>query len=497
MTLWQELVKPNPKLNPAQQRTARLFNLLLLIVGIGLLFLIVLSQINSLANPSLRTLVPELLGLSGVIVSYLLNRMGFTYFAAMVFFLITEAIILLYVVTAQDSTILLELRGITPLLTIPIVAAGVIIRPFYSFVFAVISAIGIIITALLRFKPGFADFDTPLTALAQVSVPVSFIFVMAGMSWFFQTNMQRLVNQLTAQNASLDSANQELALKREAEQRVSHRINQLTALVSEAFGDQNRNSAEQLSALLEATTTIEQLNQTNEAITRLANQVDLTAQEALRVAEDGTGNVRNDLQSLLVLSERSQAFADSMEDLYTQARQIDQIIELITEVAEETNLLALNATIEAAGAREYGRRFASVANEVQRLANRSREAADQVRRVVEEIRGAIETSSSVAQQGVQETAEVLHGARQMEQTLEGIVVMVENTATLTRQIALSIQQQRSATVQVVENMRNISVLSHNVSRGNQDLMNNLYDLNSAVTQLNVLEEQEAQQEQTP
>jgi methyl-accepting chemotaxis protein len=185
-----------------------------------------------------------------------------------------------------------------------------------------------------------------------------------------------------------------------------------------------------------------------------------------------------------VLNERSQAFANSMDELYNQARQIDQIIELITEVAEETNLLALNATIEAAGAREYGRRFASVANEVQRLANRSRDAADQVRQVMDEFRRAIQNSSEVALQGVNDTDNILSNSRQMEFTLEGIVAMVENTATLARQISLSIQQQRGATVQVVDTMRHISSLSNAVARGSEDLMTSLYDLNTAVTRLN-------------
>jgi methyl-accepting chemotaxis protein len=461
-----------------------LLNVLLVIVGFGLVTLIFISQLNSFPSVAPRTFIPEMVALATITGCYYLNRYISSALSAFIFFTVINIIVLIYIISAENQWVVVDIRTLSGLLTIPVVASGIIIGPAFSFIFAAISVSGLLAVTISRVDPTIPNLENPINAIAQLGVPISLLLVMAGLAWFFDSNFQQLIRQLKAQNRVLDEANQELARQHEVEKMLTKRVNELTAQVSISFNEQNENTSEQLVALLQATTTIEELNQTNESISRLAGQVDLTAQEALKVAEKGTSNVRGGLSSLKVLNERSQAFANSMDELYNQARQIDQIIELITEVAEETNLLALNATIEAAGAREYGRRFASVANEVQRLANRSRDAADQVRQVMDEFRRAIQNSSEVALQGVNDTDNILSNSRQMEFTLEGIVAMVENTATLARQISLSIQQQRGATVQVVDTMRHISSLSNAVARGSEDLMTSLYDLNTAVTRLN-------------
>jgi len=490
MKIWNSLITPPARFKPDHQLQARLLNVLLTITGLGLLLLIPTSQADRPFDPNPRTFIPEVLGLAVVLISYILNRLGFTRTSAIFFFLAVNALVIIYLSTEIDDIVSQGLQAVTPVLVIPIVSSGVIIGPIYSFIFAGISVISVLTLAIVRSGVGIRNMESPIQAITLLSIPISLFFVVAGLSWFFESNIRSLVARLTAQNQALDLVNRELARKREIELQLNRRINQLTNHVSQSFEEQNRDTADQFSALLEVTTTIEQLSATNEAISRVASQVDNTAQNALKVAEEGTNNVRQGLDALVLLNEQAQAVANSMDDLYNQARQIDQIIELITEVAEETNLLALNATIEAAGAREYGRRFASVANEVQRLANRSREAADQVRQVVGEIRKAIENASKVAQKGMRETNGVMRGTRQIEHTLEGIVAMVENTATLARQISLSIQQQRGATVQVVDTMRQISTISHTVARGSQELMDNVYELNDTVLQLSSVDNEE-------
>jgi methyl-accepting chemotaxis protein len=175
-----------------------------------------------------------------------------------------------------------------------------------------------------------------------------------------------------------------------------------------------------------------------------------------------------------------------MQSVYSKARHVDQIIELINEIADETNLLALNATIEAAGAGEFGRRFAVIANEVQLLANRSRLATRQVQQVVLEVRNSIQTSSEIAAQGSTEAAKAMTGSRSMEQTLEGIIQMVQHTARLSRQISIAIQQQRGATVQLVETVHHVSTISKDVAHDSKELLGSFYSLDEAVSKLSAV-----------
>lgn len=456
---------------------------MLLVTGLGVLVLILTTQIPTFPNIDFRQFIPQLAGLAIILLCFLLNRVVSPNISAIIFFLLVNGLVLTYVFTSPDEMFVIDLRSISTLLILPVVASSVIIGAVYCFIFAGVGIAGIFIVALLRVKPGLFLLEKPTDVFNNISTPVALLVVMAGLSWFFDANSQNLISRLRERNFSLDTLNRELAQKRDAERQLSLQVNALTGQVASSFNEQALYTTNQLAAVLEVTTTVEQFGQTNDAIARLARQVDLTAQESLKVAEDGTDNVQTALSSLLSISERAQEFANSMDDLYNQAHQIDQIIELITEVAEETNLLALNATIEAAGAREYGKRFASVANEVQRLANRSRDAADQVRRVMDDFRRAIQATSETAQQGVGETTQVISGSRQINSALEGVVAMAENTATLARQIAVAIQQQRDASGQLVSTIRHISDISKAVSEEGKGVLSSLDILYQAVLKL--------------
>ena len=469
-----------------RQRQTQLLKALLIMSGIATLGLIILSQINSPLEPNLNTLLPELGGLGLIALCYGLNRLGYTFPAALLFFLAVNSLVCMYIATTGDEFLIVDLRSVSTILTLPVVAAGVIIGPRYSFVFAGIGVASIYGVAQARAKPGILSFASPLDIIAQLTVPITLLFAMAGLSWFFENNIRSLFNQLTSQNQNLDSANRELAHRHEVEQQLSRRVDELTGQLASALASQTSSTTEQVSAVMRVSSSMEELHRTTEAISQAATQVDGTAQQTFRVVEDGTNLVRNGLSSLAMLSEQTQAVAYAMEHLSRQAGQIDQISELISEIAEETNLLSLNAKIEAAGAGEYGRRFASVAGEVQRLASRSREASNQVREVVEEIRQAVQNSLAVSRRGIREAAGVMSGAHSIELTLEGIVKMVETTATLSRQIALSIQEQRDTTLNVVEAMRRISNLSENITQGSEVLTTSLNHLNQAVTSLNAI-----------
>jgi methyl-accepting chemotaxis protein len=469
-----------------RQRQAQLLNALLIMIGFANLALAFFSQVNNLLQPNWSTLLPILVGLLALIICYGLNRLGYTYLSSVLFFLGMDAIICLYIFTTRDESVSVDLRSVSTMLTVPVVAAGVIIGPLYSFLFAGIGIASVFAVLMARLKPGVLSYSSPLDALAELTVPICLLLAMAGLSWFFENNIRSLLARLTYQNESLDIANRELARKRENEKQLSKRVDELTSQLSYALATQTHTSSEQVAAVLRVSASIEQLNRTSEAISQAAAQVDRTAQQAFQVVEDGTVSVRSGLTSLALLSEQAQAVARAMDNLSQQASQIDQITELISDIAEETTLLSLNAKIEAAGAGEYGRRFGSVASEVQRLANRSRDASSQVREVVDEIRQAIKNSLVVSQRGIHEAAGVMSGTRLVEQTLEEIVHMVETTATLAGHISLATQEQRDSTREAVETMRQISDLSSGVTQGNQVLNSSIQHLNEAVAALNAV-----------
>lgn len=459
---------------------ARLLNILMVITIFGLLGLIVITQLNVFPRINWDVLWPEITFLAIIVICYLLNRAELTLPACLIFLLSSIAIISYYIYVRQDVTIVTDIRGISPLMAITVIAAGMIMGSAFSFVVAGISVFSIVIVGLLRLKPTIPDFHTPLDLTSQLSVPITFLFMMAGLSWLFETRFSNLIKQLESKNNTLDAANIELARRHEIEHLLSRKVDALAANAYQAFEKQNHHSTEQINAVLDVTTTIRQLEQISRLILEAGKSVNTTAQDSMSAVTKSSSTLRDELTMLNFISEQSQMTAHSMQELFEQTNQINQIIELITEIADETSLVALNATIEAAGAGQYGRRFAAVANEVQRLASRSRQAADQVQDVVKDISTAIEKATSLVQKGADETREAMSGSRLMEQTLEEIVNRVNGTGILSQQIFRSVEQQQTATAQVAEKMRAISALSQAVTQDGNEMRQSLEQLKEAI-----------------
>jgi methyl-accepting chemotaxis protein len=137
-----------------------------------------------------------------------------------------------------------------------------------------------------------------------------------------------------------------------------------------------------------------------------------------------------------------------MLELGKKSQQIGTVLDIINELAEQTNILSINATIEAAGAGEQGRRFAVVGDEIRKLADRVGGSTKEIRALVEEIRGAVNTTvlateggSKAVDAGVQHFSEVTRGFRQ----IGGLIVTASQAA---REIELSTKQQMTAVEQV-------------------------------------------------
>jgi methyl-accepting chemotaxis protein len=137
-----------------------------------------------------------------------------------------------------------------------------------------------------------------------------------------------------------------------------------------------------------------------------------------------------------------------MLDLGKKSQQIGGILEIINELAEQTNILAINATIEAAGAGDSGKRFGVVADEIRKLADRVGGSTKEIRGLIDEIRAAVNTTVMTTEGG---TKAVDAGARQfgdVTAALKQIVGLVSTTTEAAREIELSTKQQSTAVEQV-------------------------------------------------
>ena len=125
-----------------------------------------------------------------------------------------------------------------------------------------------------------------------------------------------------------------------------------------------------------------------------------------------------------------------------RSQRISEVLNLIKDIAGEIHLLAVNAAIESAAAGEHGKRFAVVASEVRRLAERTRDPAEEIKGIVGEIQSATNTSVLATEQGVKEVENGVSLATRARGSLEQIIQMVDRTTQAIRQITFATQQQQ-------------------------------------------------------
>jgi methyl-accepting chemotaxis protein len=228
-------------------------------------------------------------------------------------------------------------------------------------------------------------------------------------------------------------------------------VNSAAAELSASSDELAATTTEQSAAVTQATTTTEELARASATI---ADTVDNVA----RQTADTRDSLREAEVEITHSSERILALANRVDG-------IEGLLVLINDIADQTNMLALNAAIEAARAGQNGLGFAVVAEEVRRLAERSKASAGDIASIVTAVHG--ETSATVMA--------MEKGAKQM---LQGLALL-EAVTDANSQVRLTTQQQRSATDQVVETMGQLGDASRQVSATAQQIASaagNLADL---------------------
>jgi len=207
------------------------------------------------------------------------------------------------------------------------------------------------------------------------------------------------------------------------------------------------------------------------------------ARRTLMVTEQGAQAVRNTISGLDVIREQIQDTSKRIKRLGESSQEIGEIVDLISDITEQTNVLALNAAIQAASAGEAGRGFSVVAEEVQRLAERSAEATKQIGALVKTIQG--DTHDAVAAME-KSTLGVVEGAKLSDvagQSLREIEQVSNELATLINSISVSTQMQTDMANEVANVMQDILQITVQTTEGTRLTANSIAQLTGLTADL--------------
>jgi methyl-accepting chemotaxis protein len=236
-------------------------------------------------------------------------------------------------------------------------------------------------------------------------------------------------------------------LRREVGAAVGH-IQSSSAQLEAAAAIQATGGRDQASAMNEITTTISELLITSRQIADSAGRVSKIAEDTAEAARNGDSTIDQTRASITAIRTQVDQIVQHMLSLGEKSQQIGGVVDLVSELAEQTNILAINATIEASGAGEWGRRFAVVAEEIRKLADRTAGSTKEIRALIEDVRGAVNTTVMATEIGAKA---VDAGSRQFDDATSSfrrIVQLVATTNEATREIELSTKQQTTAVEQV-------------------------------------------------
>jgi twitching motility protein PilJ len=249
-------------------------------------------------------------------------------------------------------------------------------------------------------------------------------------------------------------------------------VNRATAQVNQATA-QAQNTSESL--LMAAAEQSKQIEETGQAVGRMArsmaqvsvsaSQASKVAQRSLQAATQGANAVQNTISGMNEIRTQIQETSKRIKRLGESSQEISEIVELISDITEQTNILALNAAIQAASAGEAGRGFTVVAEEVQRLAERSSEATKQISGIVKTIQ--MDTNSAVVAME-RSTEGVVDGAKLSDaagKALSEIGSVTTSLAALIDSISKATETQTNSATTVTRNMQLIQNITSQTTEG--------------------------------
>ncbi|MGF1764592.1 methyl-accepting chemotaxis protein [Aliivibrio kagoshimensis] len=290
-------------------------------------------------------------------------------------------------------------------------------------------------------------------------------------------------DELSSMSRAFNDMNQDI---REVISSINHNTDTLASQAEELATVTNQIQAgmgQQKEETTSVAASVTQLSASAEDVNLQVNTVLETTEHVRQEALKGSSNVDENIEVIGRVGVHVKSAVNVVEKLQVSSTQIGDILEVIKQIAEQTNLLALNAAIEAARAGEQGRGFAVVADEVRTLAQRTQESTGSIQQIINELQLGVTEAVDVMGDCEKETEKGIEQANACGQALQGIQVAINELTNVGQIINDSVEQQSSAINEISSNVQTISDVADETEMGAQHTFQASQNLSEMAQQL--------------
>ncbi|CAM3874882.1 methyl-accepting chemotaxis protein [Alkalicoccus chagannorensis] len=314
-----------------------------------------------------------------------------------------------------------------------------------------------------------------------------------------QDESQDEIGQLTqSYNQMKENLNALLQKVAQASEQVAASSEQLTASAEEtskatesiatSVQEVAEGSEKQVKSSQNAVDTVNDISNGMVQITGSMEQVNNSATATSGKSEEGAEVIQQVVEQMNLINEKTRSTSAIMEELGERSKEIGNIISLITDVAEQTNLLALNAAIEAARAGEHGKGFAVVADEVRKLAEQSSQSAGQIRTLVNDIQDGVKESVHSMEDGRKTVEAGLVYGDNAGETFKGISASIQAVTTEVQEVSAAVQQISSSTEAMLRSVEESGKIAENSSEHTQTVAASAEEQNASMEEISAAAE---------
>lgn len=275
-------------------------------------------------------------------------------------------------------------------------------------------------------------------------------------------NLRVLIRKVSESSEQVAASSEELYASSEQSTNAANQVASSVQDISGSADVQMKSMEENKKAMDETAIGLQRIAES-------ASTVSETSMEVLRDAEKGNQVINQTVQQMEGINQSVQSAAAVIQELGENSKQIGQIIEVISDIANQTNLLALNAAIEAARAGEDGKGFAVVADEVRKLAEQSKQSSEQIATLIQNIQQNTIHAIDVMDKGTKEVESGLEIVAQAGQAFHHILNSIQQVTGQVQKVSVATEEISASTQQLTASVEQLTTISSNISMNTQEV----------------------------